>query len=919
MSNLTLIQPSMSAGELSPEMFGRVDTEHYKIGLELARNLFVDYHGGVSNRPGTYHVASYNEPVFHIEFERSATVTYMLEFGDNVMRILKNGHYILNAIGSAPLEYQTPYKAAEMPFVRHIQSVDVLTLFHSDHPMYQVKHITEDFWKVEEFKIKGGPYESVNIDKKKNMWTNGQKGTIRLFADFDVFTQDSVGRHVRLEATGSFFTKSWMQRMVAKTGDIVYYAGNYYECTDARPNSLTGDTPPTHTEGERWDGPDQDIPNDNDSHFIGIKWRYSNSGFGEIKITKFISSKEVEGEVTIELPKDVTQTGAVATMEWNWKQQTYKERFTLSTPTPDTYNQPSFELMLKVFIASTPTVSKWVPVPRQNNWYVIDLWGTPTLFISPQTNWDKGSANLADLKLTRSGTPSVNQTTYKWAFNSITKKNGYPKCGTYYSDRLTIGGNKKNAQTIWMSRTDSFNDFGTSSPILAEDALTLNVAGVKLCEIEHLLPLNALIAFTSGGVWAVSPTEAKKVSAEEPPSIDIQSYNGASYIPPLISGGDGIYVQQNRRIIRELQYDFGRNRFVDINLCVRSSHIFKNRRITSWAFAKEPYNLVWCILDDGTAATLTYMKEQQVWGWTTHETDGKYISVASVSEDEKDAVYFVVERENETGKYYSVEYQANRNFSEINAAHFLDSGVAIDSTGPGWVELTGGTKWEYPEKVHIDTDRKIFTPSSVGKKLVIRNDEEVYFIKILSVTIAGEATGRLEQVLPEEFRDKKLFTCWGIGTEEIQDLQHLEGKTVKTVIDGMVGDDHVVKNGKVTLSRTGLVVHVGLPYKSIGRTLAVEVSGQGTPTTQHLPKAVNRVGMKLYDTYGGKAGSNLDNMYEAKQRKYEDYNSPVESKTGIVEIDTSSNYDSDGQFYFMQDEPMPFTVLSLMPEVDFGG
>ncbi|WP_259556272.1 hypothetical protein [Vibrio harveyi] len=129
------------------------------------------------------------------------------------------------------------------------------------------------------------------------MWTNGQTGTISLYSDFDAFTPEMVGRHIYLEATGSFFTKSWIQRMVAKVGDVVYYAGNYYECTDARSNSLTGDSPPVHTEGERWDGPDQDIPNDNDDHYIGIKWRYSNSGFGEVKITKYVSPREVEAEV----------------------------------------------------------------------------------------------------------------------------------------------------------------------------------------------------------------------------------------------------------------------------------------------------------------------------------------------------------------------------------------------------------------------------------------------------------------------------------------------------------------------------------------------------------------------------------------------------------------------------------------------
>ncbi|WP_259556273.1 hypothetical protein [Vibrio harveyi] len=89
MTNTTLIQPSMSAGELSPEMYGRVDTEHYKLGLALARNFCVDYHGGVFNRPGTRNISVVDDPVRHIPFERSPQVTYMLEFGEKTMRVIK--------------------------------------------------------------------------------------------------------------------------------------------------------------------------------------------------------------------------------------------------------------------------------------------------------------------------------------------------------------------------------------------------------------------------------------------------------------------------------------------------------------------------------------------------------------------------------------------------------------------------------------------------------------------------------------------------------------------------------------------------------------------------------------------------------------------------------------------------------------
>ncbi|MBE4265261.1 hypothetical protein HJ071_09930 [Vibrio parahaemolyticus] len=919
MAGVTLIKPSMSAGELSPEMYGRVDTEHYQLGLALARNFYVDYHGGLTNRPGTYFINAVPTMVRHIPFERSATETYMLEFGDYTMRVLNQGAYILDETG-IPLEVATPYSASELDDIRHIQSVDVMTLFHFDYAMYQVKHYAIDDWRVEIFETKSGPYDSINIDETKNMWADGQTGTVNIYSDFDVFTDDMVGRKLYLEATGAYYTKSWIQRMVAKVGDICYYAGNYYVCTEARANSLTGDAPPIHTEGERWDGPDQDIPNDNDDHYIGIKWRYSNSGFGEVKIISVESPTHITAEVIKELPKDLSGIGAVEPIEWLWESTPYQESFDITSPTPDTYDQTLYSVYFKL---ESEFSYDFEEIERDGNWYVFDLWGTPKLFINEQSNWNTASGQIGDLKLIRAGSPEVDQKTYKWAFESLNDQNGYPKCGAYYSQRLSLGGNRKDAQKIWMSKTDSYDDFGTSKPILAEDSLTLAVTGVKLSEIEHLLPFNALLAFTSGGVWAVLPAETQRVTAEDPPAINIQSYNGCSKIAPIITGGEGLYIQSGERIIREILYDFGRNSFVDTNLCVRSSHIFKYRKVVSWAFSKNPNFLVWCVFDDGTAATLTYIKEQQVWGWTTHVTAGKYKAVSAVEEPDRTAVYFVVERRNETGTYLATEYQADRNFLDLNDAFFLDCGKTVSNKADGYLTFSDGTNWNYPEVITLNSSIDYFTADHVSKKIIIKPEDSemkdnVYSLTIMEFVDSKTVKARLEQKIPDDLQDESLSN-WGIDIEYIDGLEHLNGVTVRTINDGMVGPNLVVKDGKIKIETPSLITHVGIGYRSIGKTLPLDIQTKYSQTVKNKVKAINKVNMELHDSFGGLAGTNIKNMYEIKQRKYEDYNSPTNKLNGVAGVEVSSSYNPQGQFYFMQDEPLPFSVLSLIPEVEIGG
>jgi len=46
-------QPSFSAGEVSPSVYGRVDLARFYTALRTCRNFIVRQYGGVMNRPGT--------------------------------------------------------------------------------------------------------------------------------------------------------------------------------------------------------------------------------------------------------------------------------------------------------------------------------------------------------------------------------------------------------------------------------------------------------------------------------------------------------------------------------------------------------------------------------------------------------------------------------------------------------------------------------------------------------------------------------------------------------------------------------------------------------------------------------------------------------------------------------------------------
>jgi len=97
--------PSLStftAGEISPRLEGRITLEKYKAGLSDLTNMVVQPHGGVTRRPGTQYLGTVKDSSVKsrlIPFQFKTTDTYILVFGDQVMRVYRNGSQVLK--GSA--------------------------------------------------------------------------------------------------------------------------------------------------------------------------------------------------------------------------------------------------------------------------------------------------------------------------------------------------------------------------------------------------------------------------------------------------------------------------------------------------------------------------------------------------------------------------------------------------------------------------------------------------------------------------------------------------------------------------------------------------------------------------------------------------------------------------------------------------
>lgn len=152
-----ITQSSFTRGELSPRLDARTQLEQYGIGLKTAKNAIIHQEGGISNRMGLEYcgVAKYNNKATRlIKFVFNSEQTYMLEFGNQYMRVLKDGGYVVYPTGHAHegeiVEITTPYAAADLAKLKRSQSGDILTLTHPNYKPKTISRYDHHDWRIED-------------------------------------------------------------------------------------------------------------------------------------------------------------------------------------------------------------------------------------------------------------------------------------------------------------------------------------------------------------------------------------------------------------------------------------------------------------------------------------------------------------------------------------------------------------------------------------------------------------------------------------------------------------------------------------------------------------------------------------------------------------------------------------------------
>jgi hypothetical protein len=192
-----------------------------------------------------------------------------------------------------------------------------------------------------------------------------------------------------------------------------------------------------------------------------------------------------------------------------------------------------------------------------------------------------------------------------------------------------------------------------------------------------------IVAGTTGAIIRVGTPSAKYVFTPSTVTSERSVETGSCSIQPGLTAGSLIYVDRNRRKVRDLKYDVAVDDLLSPDLTIYADDI-TDPNIQEMSWQKRPDEIGWFIRNDGNMVTLSYNPAQAVMAWTQLETDGNFISVCAIPGlESEDEIWVAVDRD--ANDYVMIEKFHNQDWTDD--IWFVDSG--LEYSGVAATTITG--------------------------------------------------------------------------------------------------------------------------------------------------------------------------------------------------------------------------------------
>jgi hypothetical protein len=771
---------SFAGGEMSPEMFGRVDDVKFQTGAAQMRNFIATPQGPAENRAGFAFVHAVKDSTKRtrvIPFTYSTTQTMVIELGAGYFRFHTQGATLLSS--GSPYEVSNPYAEADLFDIHYVQSADVLTLVHPGYAPRELRRVGDTNWVLStiSFTPLVTPPTSVTVTPSA-----GFSIDIAAITQANPMVVTTVSKH-NLTSNDSVYVKS--------VGGMTQFVDGFY-VVESKPSDTTL-TLKDYNGGAIIDSTAWS------AFTSGGKVQYGNKIY-DIDNYYVITSVAVNGidesnaSSSGNAINNLYVTGSYNTITWPAVTGALR------------YNIYKRQSGLYGYIGQTQTTS------FVDNNLAPDMGITPPIFetVFGSTGNYPGAVSYAEQRRTFAGTTLEPQT--MWMTRSGTESDMSYSLPIKDNDRIKFRVAAREANTIrhivpltQLLLLTSSAEWRVSP--LNSDALTPSTVSVKpqsyigASNVQPSIINNSLVYCAARGGHVRELGYSWQSSGFVTGDLSIR----AAHLFDSLSIVDMCYSKAPRPLLW----------FVSSNGVLLGLTYVPDQQIGAWHQHDT----------DGVFESCTTVAEGEI--------DALYVVVkrtvngSTVRYVERMASRTITTLEN----CFFVDSGATYNGTNTSAVTMTLSGGTAWTPAETLTVTSSTAQFVYPGTTDIN-DAIVLTATD-GTQVRCR---------IVGTTSTTVAQVRPDKTVPVSLR-ATATTAWSFARNSVSNITWLEGKTVSILVDGAVHPQRVVTGGTITLERAGTIITFGLQYDSDLQTLplAVNIDGFGQGRAKNVNKAWLRV------------------------------------------------------------------------------
>jgi hypothetical protein len=498
--------------------------------------------------------------------------------------------------------------------------------------------------------------------------------------------------------------------------------------------------------------------------------------------------------------------------------------------------------------------------------------------------------------------------TTAWWESAWSDYRGWPRSVDFIQFRLVYGGTASYPDSMWFSKTNTYGVMSTSTdtdpnvPAASTSGFTLTMGASRQLNLIQWLSAgdNSLLIGTQQDEWVAAPINAELGFYGGNIGLSKKSSYGSSYTAAIRKSDEVIFCGSSESELRGLVFNNDQQSYVaepiqayydEFPYAEPFSYIANgNRKIRKMGWDQSRRTL-WCIDTAGNLRALTRDRQVGINTWTSHEMGGFDAS--------------------QIGSIIGIDLGGS-NYT-TDPAYYICAGSVISlavlpnpliGTDDIWLvvkrKISGG--YEYHLERLIGRNYPLATAYSVS------NPEGSYLVDA-AVFVQNN------KIAP------------AIVADVFSGLDHLEGEIpvgtafnsrgiFKVIGSAIVSGDTTLESTSAFGLDTETTTHVvmGLNYESVVEPVRLEAGSQ-VGSAQGAIKRIHQLVTRFYRTIAAKIGRDADTLETLVFRESDtpSGDSP-ELFTGDKPRPFNGTYDRDGLVYILQDQPLPFAVVSITAE-----